>query len=254
LASPDHTTRFSNRVENYVRFRPGYPIEILPFLAEKCGLTPESLIADIGSGTGILSREFLENGNAVFAVEPNAEMRAAAERLLGGNPKFNSMSATAEETTLASSSVDIITAAQAAHWFDVERARREFVRVLKPGGWVALIWNERKVDSTPFLVAYEKLLLTHGTDYETVRHEKTTSTISKFFAPSPYSKREFEYRQDFDFTGLRGRLLSSSYAPEESHPQHQPMLEELRRIFEQHQSGGHVAFEYLTQVFYSQLA
>jgi SAM-dependent methyltransferase len=249
------TTRFSNKVDNYVRYRPGYPPELLQLLKSECGLTPNSVIADIGSGTGILSRLLLDNGSTVFGVEPNPEMRAAGERLLASHKKFHSIAATAESTGLPAHCIDLITAAQAAHWFDTERARAEFVRILKPGsGWVVLIWNERRIDSTPFLAAYEQLLLTYGTDYEKVRHENITSNIDKFFASSPFEYRQFENCQRFDYTALEGRLLSSSYIPEASHPRHAAMLQELRRLFEVHQVGGQVIVEYDTRIYYSQLA
>ncbi|MCU1310659.1 MAG: Methyltransferase [Candidatus Angelobacter sp.] len=254
VAMSHPTTRFSNRVDNYIRYRPSYPPELLQLLESECGLTPNSVIADIGSGTGILSRILLDHGNTVFGVEPNPEMRAAGERLLASYKKFHSIVATAEATGLPSHSIDIITAAQAAHWFDTERARSEFVRILKPGGWVLLIWNERRADSTPFLAAYEQLLLTFGTDYEKVRHENTTSNIDKFFAASPFKYRQFENCQRFDYPALEGRLLSSSYIPDASHPRHSPMLDELRRLFDLHQSNGQIAFDYDTRVYYSQLA
>lgn len=247
------TTRFSDRVENYIRYRPGYPPEVIDVLRTECGLEPEHTVADIASGTGIFTRLLLENGNSVFAVEPNADMRERGDRLLSAYPRLTTVDGTAEETTLESHSVDFVTAAQAAHWFDLPRARAEFVRILKPGGWCVLIWNERRTDSTPFLRDYEKLLLTHGTDYKEVRHEKTTATIDTFFAPAPFQERDSYSRQDFDYDGLAGRLGSSSYAPSEGHSNYAPMMEELRRIFDAHQKDGTVAFEYDTRVFYGRL-
>src|SRR5215475_498875 len=177
MPQTDSTARFSNRVENYIRYRPGYPQGVLEVLRDECGLTSGSVIADIASGTGIFTRMLLENGNKVFAVEPNREMREAAERLLAAHPNFISIAATAEETTLATQSVDFATAAQAAHWFDLPRARLEFTRVLRPTGFAVLIWNERSTDTTPFLRDYEQLLMTYGTDYQQVRHENTTDKI-----------------------------------------------------------------------------
>ncbi len=231
MPASNATSRFSDRVENYVRYRPGYPPEALQTLKDECGLAPSHVIADIASGTGIWTRMLLENGNRVFGVEPNAEMRKAGERLLASFPNFTSVAGTAEATTLADHSVDFITAAQAAHWFDRARARREFVRILKPGGWLVLLWNERLTDSTEFLRDYEQLLLTYGTDYEEVRHERTTESVNEFFDPAPFQERVFDMRQEFDYAGVEGRLLSSSYAPGPGHPQHEPMLRELRRIF-----------------------
>ncbi len=249
----DSTQRFSSRVEDYVRHRPGYPPQIIELLKTECGLTSSSVIADIASGTGILTRMFLDHGNRVFAVEPNAEMRQAGERLLAANPNFTSIDGTAEATTLEDRCVDFVTAAQAAHWFDRDRARREFVRILKPGGWCVLIWNERRTDSTPFLREYEKLLLTYGTDYKEVRHERTTANIDIFFTPSRFKSRVFEMRQEFDYAGLQGRLLSSSYTPQEGHAKYAPMVQELRRIFDVYQVHGRVGLEYDTRVYYGQL-
>jgi SAM-dependent methyltransferase len=249
----DSTQRFSSRVDNYVRYRPGYPSEVLELLKTECGFKPSSIVADIASGTGILTRMLLENGNRVFGVEPNPEMRKAGEQSLARYPGFTSVAGTAEATTLDDHSVDIITAAQAAHWFDREKARREFVRILVPGGWTALLWNERDTDSTPFLREYEQLLLTYGTDYQEVRHERTTGAIDTFFAPSPFQTKVFFHSQGFDAEALEGRLLSSSYTPQPEDASYESMLRELRRIFDRHQRTEQVSFEYTTRVYYGQL-
>jgi SAM-dependent methyltransferase len=253
MPASNATSRFSDRVANYVLYRPGYPPEVIEELKAECGLVAAHVVADIASGTGIWTRMLLENGNPVFGVEPNAEMREAGERLLAAFPKFTSVAGTAEATTLADQSVDFVTAAQAAHWFDRERARREFVRILKPGGWLVLLWNERLTDSTPFLRDYEQLLLTYGTDYQDIRHEHTTSEINEFFDPAPFQERAFEMRQEFDYAGIEGRLLSSSYAPGQDHPQYAPMLRELRRIFDAHAVEGRAAFEYKTRLYFGRL-
>ena len=195
----------------------------------------------------------LENGNPVFGVEPNADMRAAGERLLSGFPKFTSIAGTAEATCLADASVDFVTAAQAGHWFDRARTRQEFARILKPAGWLVLLWNERCTDTTPFLRDYEQMLLAYGTDYADVRHERTTDAVNEFFDPAPYREITFAERQEFDYAGLEGRLLSSSYAPGPGHPKHEPMLAELRRIFERHASNGKVSFDYTTRVYFGRL-
>ena len=246
----DATQRFSSRVENYVRYRPGYPPEVLELLKNKCGLTSDSVIADIASGTGIFTRMLAENGNRVFGVEPNDKMRRVGERLLESYSGFTSIAGTAEATTLPDHIVDIVAAAQAAHWFDREKARREFVRILKPGGWLVLLWNERRTDSTPFLREYEHLLLSYGTDYQEVRHERTTAEIADFFSPSPFRSRNLEMRQEVDYTGLEGRLLSSSYTPTSDHANYDTMLRELRRIFDAHQIDDRVSLEYNTLVYY----
>ncbi|MFZ0732977.1 MAG: class I SAM-dependent methyltransferase [Candidatus Sulfotelmatobacter sp.] len=250
---PNATSRFSDRVENYVRYRPGYPPEVVEALRRECGLAPDHVVADIASGTGIWTRRLLENANPVYGVEPNVDMRQAGERLLAGFAKFTSVAGTAEATTLADASVDFVTAAQAAHWFDRARARKEFVRILKPDGWLVLLWNEREIDTTAFLRDYERLLLDYGTDYQDVRHERTTDAVYEFFDPLPYQERTFAMRQEFDYAGLEGRLLSSSYAPGPGHPKHEPMIAELKRIFEKHASEGRVSVDYKTRVYFGRL-
>lgn len=253
MPAADPTRRFSSRVGNYVRYRPGYPEGIVDMLRKECGLTSSTVIADVASGTGIFTRVLLENGNRVFGVEPNAEMRKAGEEFLNAYPRFSSIEGTAEETTLPDHTVDLVTAAQAAHWFDRRKARQEFIRILKTGGWSVLIWNERRIDSTPFLRDFERLLLRYGTDYETVRHERTTQEIENFFAPSQFQSRTFDLLQEFDYPALEGRLLSSSYTPQSDDVAYKPMLHELRQIFDARQENGQVAFEYNTLVYYGQL-
>lgn len=253
MAVQDSTQRFSSRVGNYVRYRPSYPSAVVDLLKTECGLTGGSIIADIASGTGIFTRMLLENGNRVSGVEPNAEMRHAAEEFLRAYPHFTSVAGTAEHTTLHDHNVDLITAAQAAHWFDREQARHEFTRIAKPGAWTVLLWNERRTDSTAFLTAYEKLLIDYGTDYQDVRSERTTEQIETFFAPTRFQVRTFDYQQEFDYPALEGRLLSSSYTPQASDPGYAPMLRALRRIFDEYRMSDRVAFEYDTRVYYGQL-
>ncbi|HUI06345.1 MAG TPA: class I SAM-dependent methyltransferase [Verrucomicrobiae bacterium] len=248
------TQRFSSRVDNYVKYRPGYPSGVMQTLAKECGLTSESVVADIGSGTGILSELLLKNGNRVYGVEPNREMRTAGERLLKKYPGFTSVAGTAEATTLADQSVDFVTAGQAFHWFDRAPARQEFARTLKPDGWVVLIWNERLTDTSAFLREYEELLQKYGTDYVAVDHRHVDAdAIAAFFAPHPFSLKKFENRQIVDFDGARGRLLSSSYTPEPGQANYQPMLDELRAIFDKHHVDGRVPFDYVTVMYFGQL-
>jgi len=253
LAS-DSKERFSNRVEDYIRYRPGYPAAILDVLREECGLRPESVVADIGSGTGLLAQMFLENGNLVYGVEPNAAMREAGEQLLEKYPHFCSVAGSAEATTLPTASVDFVVTGQAFHWFQPAAARAEFARVLKAQGWVVVLWNERISDTTPFQREYELLLRRFGTDYEKVSATYPRGNEMKdFFRPSAFEKKVIANEQAFDFEGLRGRLLSSSYAPPEGHPNHQPMLVELMRLFSAHQKDDRVRFDYNSHMFYGRL-
>ncbi|MDB5319987.1 MAG: methylase involved in ubiquinone/menaquinone biosynthesis [Phycisphaerales bacterium] len=252
--SADSTQRFSDRVEHYVRSRPNYPTAFYEFLEKDLQLPSPMAVADIGSGTGISARPLLERGHIVHAIEPNQPMREAAEKLLSHHPKFHSINGTAESTGLSNCSVDLVLAAQAFHWFDRAKARLEFERILKPSGYVVLVWNERRTDSTPFLREYEQLLQNYATDYNTVRHENIdAAALAAFFAPNPYATRSFINAQHFDYQGLESRLLSSSYTPAAHDPRRAPLLAELRRIFDRHQQGGHVNFEYDTRAHYGQL-
>ena len=155
---------------------------------------------------------------------------------------------------MEAASVDLVTAGQAFHWFDVARTRAEFARILRPDGIVALFWNSRHLDSTPFLSGYEKLLRDFATDYQQVDHKRIDASVLKqFFGGDHFQTRTFPNSQTFDFEGLRGRLLSSSYAPAPGHPRHAPMLLELERIFHEHESNGRVRFDYDTELFFGQL-
>ncbi len=250
----DPTQRFSNRVENYVRFRPSYPRAVLELLETECGLTSASVIADVGSGTGILSELFLQNGNRVFGVEPNGEMREAGERYLGGYASFVSVAGTAEETKLEGESVDFVLAGQAFHWFDPARAREELGRILKPGGWAVILWNSRRRDATPFLASYERLLREHGTDYEQVEHVRgAAEMVEEFFGTDRYRTATFDNAQTLDLDGLKGRLLSSSYVPGPGEAGAGAMLRDAEEVFREHGMGGHVTLEYETEVYYGRL-
>jgi SAM-dependent methyltransferase len=245
--------RFSSRVKNYARYRPGYPAAIIGLLTSVCGLSSNSVVADIGSGTGKLSEIFLENGNVVFGIEPNAEMRASAEQILHGYSTFISIEGMAESTTMAPASVDFVTVGQAFHWFEPDKAKAESTRILKPEGWAVLIWNERLIDTTAFLRDYEKLLLDYGTDYQDVRHENVSEAIAKFFAPVVYELKTFPNSQVFNYEGLKGRVLSSSYTPEPQDLRFESMLQSLQEIFAKHERLGRVSFDYVTKLYYGQL-
>lgn len=248
------TSRFSDRVESYVRYRPDYPQQILDALARDCGFHTASVIADIGSGTGILSKLFLQNGNAVFGVEPNPEMRKAGEQFLRDFSNFHSVEGTAEQTGLTAKSVDFITAGQAFHWFDPEKCKVEFHRILGEAGWLVLIWNHRLLEATPFLKAYEKLLNIHGTDYDKVQHRAMNNDLVKpVFGARQFMLRTFANSQVLDYEGLKGRLLSSSYVPNQNNPGYESMVEALSDIFDKHQTNGEIKFEYETKMFFGQL-
>ncbi|MBI2212471.1 MAG: methyltransferase domain-containing protein [Acidobacteria bacterium] len=238
------TERFSDRVDDYVRYRPGYPPQVVALLRELTGLAPGWRVADIGSGTGISTAVFLDGGHEVFAVEPNDEMREAAEARLGTRAGFHSVAGTAEATGLASGSIDLVVAAQAFHWFDRDAARSEMERILRPEGWVALIWNVRQTETSDFLRELEALLLDYSIDYARVRHENVTDEVVRTFLPRDYGKRTVEHAQDFDLDGLRGRIASASYVPAPGHPAHGPLFAELEQLFERRQNDGRVRIAY----------
>ncbi|MGD0676425.1 MAG: class I SAM-dependent methyltransferase [Polyangiaceae bacterium] len=243
--------RFTDRVEDYVRFRPGYPQALLDAITRIARLGPGRRAADVGSGTGIFTRALLATGTDVVGVEPNDAMRRAAEASLSGHPQFESSSGCAEATGLADASVDLIVAAQAFHWFEPLRARAEFMRILKPGGYVALVWNQRS--DTPFNRAYEAMLERFAPDYGLVREKDRAaeSKIRAFFAPSLPRLLQFDNEQRLDEVGLRGRLMSSSYAPRQGDPLHVAIMSELATIFSAHEKGSLVAIGYETILWYA---
>lgn len=246
----DATGRFSNRVADYIRYRPDYPPALLGWLQQAQGLAAGAVVADIGAGTGISSRMFLDAGHEVIAVEPNAPMRDAAIAALGANPRFRAVDGNAEHTMLADASVDLISAAQAFHWFDQDAIKPEWRRILRPGGWVAVYWNSRRLHGTPFLEGYEQLLNDYGTDYSSVSERyEDDAHMQRWFGDGLRGMARFAHGQRLDFASLRGRLLSSSYAPAAGHPRHQPMLDALRLLFDRTAVDGHVGFDYDTRAF-----
>jgi SAM-dependent methyltransferase len=242
--------RFSSRVADYVRYRPGYPPALMEWIHGELQVPSTAQVADVGAGTGISTRLFLEAGHEVFAVEPNADMRAAAEEWLAGYPHFHAVDASAEATSLDAASVDLVSAAQAFHWFDPEAVRREWARILVPGGLAVIYWNSRLLDASPFQRDYEQLLLDYGTDYTTVAERYADDeTMKNWFGSGLVATIQLPNVQHMDFDALRGRLLSSSYAPLAGDPRHEPMLAALRTLFDRHAQDGHVDIEYRTRAF-----
>lgn len=250
----DVLNRFSNRVENYIKFRPDYPSEIITFLTSAGMLSKRSVVADIGSGTGISAELFLKNGNEVIGVEPNKEMREAAEKLLSAHSNFKSVNAAAEATGLKDKSVDLIIAGQAFHWFDKEKSKEEFGRILKNDGVAALMWNDRRTDSTEFLNVYEHFIKQFATDYLQVNHKNIDEKIfTAFFHEGHYKMESFLNFQHFDLNGLKGRILSSSYMPAEGENNFKSMMDELENIFNKYQKNGKVTIEYDTRIYYGKV-
>ncbi len=250
----DSTTRFSDRVANYVRYRPGYPPGTVEALQSICGLGTESRVADMGSGTGIFTALLLDCCERVYAIEPNDSMSEVAESAFEGNSRFQSVAGTAESSGLSPASVDLIVSAQAFHWFDPAACRTEFRRILKPGGWVALIWNERRTRSDSFSIEYEAFLKRHARDYEKVNHVNTDEAkIGAFFSPSVFTLRSLPNQQVFDFEGLLGRVASSSYMPNTGESGFEAMQSDLNDLFTAHSRSGKVTVLYETMLYLGQL-
>jgi SAM-dependent methyltransferase len=247
------TERFSALADHYRRSRPGYPRAALDLLAAQCGLDARAIVADVGSGTGILTAQLLERAAQVMAVEPNEAMRKAAEEQLGDNAGFHSVAAAAEATTLPAHSIDLWVAAQAFHWCDAPRARREALRILRPGRYAALLWNERPPEPGEFLREYEALLHRHAAEYASIVSRRLDEERMRAFLGTAMRVARFPNQQRLDYAGLEGRLLSSSYAPAPGHPQRAPMLAGLRALYERHQQDGAIVFPYETRVYFAPL-
>lgn len=248
------TERFSDRVADYIRYRPDYPDVLPAWLRDELGVTPAWCVADVGAGTGISSKMLLDAGHEVIALEPNAAMRGAAIAWLGGNPHFRAIDGRADATGLPADSIDLVTAAQAFHWFDPQAAHIEFQRILRPHGLAAIWWNSRRLDGTRFLAGYEALLQRYGTDYTDVAERYADdAAMQAWFGAGLRGTTRFAHRQSLDFDGLRGRLLSSSYAPKDGHPNHVPMLRALRELFDATAVDGKVGMDYDTRIFAGEL-
>jgi SAM-dependent methyltransferase len=247
LSSSD---RFSGRAEAYAKYRPSYPDAAVDLLEARCGLRRGATAVDLGCGTGILSALLLGRGARVFGIEPNREMRTYADLMLRG--EFHSESGTAEDTHMPDRYFDLLVSGQAFHWFDPLRTRVEALRILKPGGWAALLWNERPKGLIPFLEEYEALLRRYAPEYDAVAQLRAQEDgIIRFFGRPP-ERATFANEQVLDFEGLAGRVMSASYAPMPDRPEHEPLMAGLREVFDRHQRQGKVVFPYQTLVFFGQ--
>ncbi len=250
----DSTARFSSRASSYAAHRPGYPPAVLATLVSGCGLTRATEIADVGAGTGIFTEILLQHGNPVAAVEPNREMRDQLHRLQRSFPALRVVDGTAAATTLDDGSVGLVVVAQAFHWFDPILTRREFARILRPDGWVGLVWNQRDKQSTAFLREYDATLLEFSPEYRGLQHGPVDlPVLDEFFGPAGYSTHAFANVYAFDFERLRGLIESTSYVPGPADPAFTPMMKRLGESFAAHQAGGVIEMRYATRLFVGQL-
>jgi SAM-dependent methyltransferase len=251
----DVTERFSNRVSDYVKYRPDYPPALLACLQDECGLTAGSSVADVGSGTGKLTELLLAGGATVHAIEPNREMRGAAEALLRGRKGFISVDGTAEATTLPDASADMVTAGQAYHWFRPRQAAEEFRRILRRGGFAVLAWNDRDPAASPFLGAYDRFLREFSVDYSEVNHHATVNEegLAEFFGGG-FAKRTFPNPRRLDFEGLLGGYLSASYGLTREHPRFPEARERLEDIFDRYAVRGALEFPLRTRSYFARMS
>jgi SAM-dependent methyltransferase len=227
---------------------------VLDAIEDETARSGPSSIADVGSGTGIFTRLLLERGHTVYAVEPNVPMRSAAERELGADPRFHSIDGKAEATTLADASVDLVTAAQAFHWFDKDATREEWKRILRAPRWAVLLWNDRQSEPG-FGRTYEEFLEKWGgEEYQRVRWSWAVGdTLGRFFGPDAFRELHIGNRQQLDLEGLQGRLISSSYLPGPNDSRHRAMCDAAAEMFERFQEGGAVTLDYETKIYIGKL-
>lgn len=252
MAAPgdDSTERFSTRVDAYRAGRPTYPAVMVAHLRRVGALPARGVIADIGVGTGLSAEPFLAAGHTVFGVEPNAPMRAAgAADLAGYGDAYRAVDGTAAATGLAAASVDLVIAAQAFHWFDPDAFRAESRRILRPGGWAALMWNDRDLTGTPFLVGYEALMLDYGADYTAIRYRhQGTGAIATYFGGAAPAPAEFAHVRRMNWTSLAAQVGSASYLPAPGTPRHDALMAELRALFAREARDGMVEMRYTCRV------
>ena len=251
----DSKSRFTNRVDAYVAARPGYPLALLEWMRQELGLVPEHVIADIGSGTGLLSRLLLDNGNVVIGVEPNDAMRIAGDRYLGDYRNFRSVAGSAEATTLPECSVDFITAGQALHWFDPPTARLEFERISRHGCWTVFVWNEARIDGSPLAHEYEKIKERYGRDFNRVRRENTSEAkLDAFYGSAGCQDVTFANPCRYMLDQFRQRAASSSYLPAEGDSDFEPMIQDLTTLHARYADGdGAITYDHDTHVFYARI-
>jgi SAM-dependent methyltransferase len=227
----DSTIRFGSRAKAYAAFRPSYPLEAIDAALRELGDPHELAVADVGAGTGISARLFAERGAAVIAIEPNARMRAEAER----HPRVSWQDGTAESTGLSDASVDAVVACQAFHWFATAAAMREFRRVARRRA--ALLQYERD-ENDPFTAAYGDVVRAYATDDTEALRRRALATFAEF-PDARVARATFQSRQQLDVLGVLGRAASSSYLPS-SGAAADSLRHDLETLFDRYQRAGSV--------------
>lgn len=241
--------RFTGRTEDYSRSRPNYPDEITGILEREKAISSDSIVADVGSGTGKLAMLFLEHGYRTICVDPNPEMRSRAAMDLRGYPNASILDGTAENTGLDEHSIDLVVAGQAFHWFDPVETRKEFSRILKPGGQVALIWNDRIQAPGSFNDEYERICVEYSNGYHKSGSQALDSSVIREFFGDSMKKFTMENASRQDLEGIRGRYLSASYALPPSDRRYGEAMVEIGNAFSRHSSDGMVSLMYETRLF-----
>ena len=237
---------FSSKVSDYVASRPDYPAALFAALRAECDLLPGAVVADIGAGTGLLTQGLLAQGYAVTAIEPSDTMRAAADQALGHFAGYRSASGTAEQIPLPDSCADLITAAQAFLWFDIEAARTEFLRVLKPAGHVALIWNDR-VPTDSLHIALDDIFARYGGAKRgaMLAHDER-SEVPAFFGANTPLELTWPHEHRLSEAALLSLVFSRSYMQTRDSEPGRQASQQVSTLFHSLAIGGHIAVRYNT--------
>lgn len=240
---------FSDKAADYAISRPDYPAALFATLKTRCPPGPDAVAVDIGAGTGLLTQGLLQAGYRVVAVEPNAAMRAAADARLGENARYRSVEGKAEAIPLPNGVARLIAAAQAFHWFDVPNARKEFRRILDPGGWVAIIWNDRVPDD-PVSAGLNALADEFGgSKREAVVAQEDPERLSLLFGGKPPERLVWPHEQRLGLEPFLGLAFSRSYMPRRDTPEGASLANRMRELFDEFSRDGLVRVAYRTSAF-----
>lgn len=241
---------FTGKADLYSMFRPSYPNEYINYLHSENYLSEGSVIADIGSGTGILTKLLLEKKLNVLAIEPNNDMRGIAEKNLWVYDQYKSINATAENTSLKNNSVDLITVAQAFHWFDKEKFRLECKRILKENSKVSLVWNSKDVLS-PLMIELQEICKETCPKFKGFSGgiEDTPDVYNQFLKNGIYEMMVYRNDLEMDLEGFLGRNLSSSFSPLREEKEFEPYRTALTNLFYKNGLNGKIIYPYITKSY-----